>query len=255
MRFSCLASGSSGNCFYIENNDCAILVDAGISAKQILERVISIGENANKLRGIFISHEHIDHIRGADVLARKLKIPIFSSKGTLKNAFVCSEESLLNNLEVGTKFYFNGFEITPIAKSHDAKEPISFIVKAEKTLSVLTDIGFGCKNISEAISNSDALILESNHDLDMLKNGKYPFFLKKRILSNEGHLSNFNSGILVMEHGKPKLKNIVLAHLSKENNRPEIALSTFSELIEQRKDLCPNILISNDYCPTKIIKI
>ena len=256
MEFSCLASGSSGNCFYVEEGKDSFLFDVGISAKQVVERLSFLGRDIGNLKGIFVSHEHTDHIRGVDVLARKLNIPIFTTKGTAKNSFLCSQTNLINTLGLKDIFTFNNLKIRLVSKSHDAEEPVSFIVESnKKTLSILTDIGYGCKNIIDAISKSDSIILESNHDIDLLKNGKYPYFLKKRILSEKGHLSNFNAGLLLLEHAKSQLNNVVLSHLSQENNTPDLAMDTISNLIKERKDLSPKISLSGRKTPSSLFKI
>jgi phosphoribosyl 1,2-cyclic phosphodiesterase len=257
MEFSCLASGSSGNCFFVNEGSSSILIDAGISAKQIVERLNVINKNPKTIKGIFISHEHSDHVRGIDVFARKFNIPIFATGGTIKHSFLCSDEKLINQIFPEKVFNFSGFKVIPIKKSHDAQEPVSFMIQdsRKKTLSVLTDVGFACNKVIKAISLSDSLILESNHDVEMLESGKYPYVLKRRILSDKGHLSNFQAGLLLMEHSKPGLNNIILSHLSLENNTEELALETISTLIKHRKDISPKIFISTRHRPTPLILV
>lgn len=244
MKIAALASGSSGNCFYVRNKDSSVLVDAGISCKQIIERLSLLGENPGNIKGIFVTHEHIDHIRGVDVLARTLNLPIFATQGTCKNGFLCSDESLINKIKDNETIKMAGMEIESFSKSHDASEPVSFQIKNGKTISIITDIGYACKNVQEAVSDSDFLVLEANHDIEMLENGPYPMFLKKRILSDTGHLSNLHSSICVLEHGSRKLKNLMLAHLSENNNHPHLALSCFRNLLKERKDLKPRLMLS-----------
>jgi len=255
MKLCCLASGSSGNCFYVENGDKAIIVDAGISSKQIFERMEIIRANPKKIQGIFISHEHTDHTRGADVLARTLGIPIFATKGTINNSSLCAEEGLIQTIKASELISLAGLEIEPISKSHDAEEPVSFVIRNKKTLSILTDIGYSCKNIADAINESDFLVMESNHDIKMLENGPYPYFLKKRILSDKGHISNLHSAISVLEHSRTHLKGISLAHLSRTNNTSKLAHSTFKTLLKERKDLSPQITVSTQDSPTEFFKI
>ncbi len=244
MRFAALSSGSCGNCFYVSERNSALLVDAGISCKQIFSRLADLGENPRKIKGIFVSHEHIDHIRGIDVLARTLNIPIFATSGTLKSEFICSQKDLLNKIKEDETVKLGGMEISAFSKAHDASQPVSFQIKNGKTISVITDIGYACKNVQEAVQDSDFLVMESNHDIQMLEEGPYPHFLKKRILGDMGHLSNLHSSLCVLEHGSRKLKNLMLAHLSAVNNTPELALSCFRNLLKERTDLKPRLLLS-----------
>ncbi len=244
MKFSALSSGSSGNCFYVSNRDSAILIDAGISCKQIVEKLAYLGESPTKIRGIFVTHEHIDHTRGVDVFAREFNIPIYATKGTIKNSFLCSDENLINNIKNDETTLVGGMEVEAFSKAHDVSDPVSFRVSNGKTISVITDIGHSCENVAESISDSDFLVMEANHDLTMLENGPYPLFLKKRIASDVGHISNLHSGLAVLEHGKSRLKNVVLAHLSEKNNTPLMALSTFNSLIRERRDFHPKVSLS-----------
>jgi len=244
MKVAALSSGSCGNCFYVLHKDSAILVDIGISCKQVVERLASLGENAEKVKGVFITHEHTDHIKGADVFARKFNVPIFATKGTIRNGFLCSNEGLINEIKSNENFKIAGLNVEAFSKSHDASEPVSYTIRNDKTLSIITDIGHACKNVTENVNDSDFLILEANHDLNMLERGPYPYFIKQRIGSDIGHLSNLHSGLCVMEHGARKLKNIMLAHLSEINNVPQLAFNTFSSLVKERMDLKPNILLS-----------
>lgn len=257
MEFCALASGSSGNCFYVKEGDSAILIDAGISAKQITERLSHINQSPELIEGIFVTHEHIDHIRGIDVFARRYGIPIYITKGTLESSFVCRDEELLNVIKNNECIKINGLNIEAFSKSHDAADPVSYSIEAkDRKLSVITDIGFGCKSVIEHVECSDSLILESNHDIDMLQNGPYPAYLKQRIASDLGHISNYDASLLVLEHAKRKMNNIVLSHLSENNNKEEIALKTMKSLLKNRKDLKNlKICISGRHKPTKLISI
>jgi phosphoribosyl 1,2-cyclic phosphodiesterase len=236
FEISVLASGSSGNCFYIGSEKGDILVDAGISCRQVSKRLEIIGKNIQSIMGIFVTHEHIDHIRGLNVLSRRHNIPIFINKGTLSTSYSSLNE--VNLFKKDEEIDLNGIKILPFSKSHDANDPVSFIIKNnDKKISVITDIGFCCENVKNAVKESDVIILESNHDISMLKNGPYPFYLKQRILGNGGHLSNYDAALAVLEHGNKKLQHVLLAHLSKINNTPQTALDTFNSIIEERSDL------------------
>lgn len=255
MKISALSSGSSGNCFYVSEKDKAILIDCGISYKQVLEKLSSLRQNPRNIKAIFVTHEHTDHVSGVDVLVRNLKIPVYATKGTCKNSFLCSREDLINEIKNDKTIKLAGMEISAFSKSHDASEPVSFRINNGKTISIITDIGYACKSVCESVSDSDFLVLESNHDISMLENSPYPDFLKRRIASNIGHLSNLHSSLCVLEHGTRKLKNVVLAHLSAVNNTPELALSCFKNLLKERRDLKPRIFISERDKATGVIRV
>jgi phosphoribosyl 1,2-cyclic phosphodiesterase len=236
FEVSVLASGSSGNCFYIGTEKANILIDAGISARQISERLKSIGRRIEDIHGIFMTHEHADHIKGIETISRKYNIPVFVNKGTLANSFLDMGD--INFIKTDEDFDFNGLKILPFSKSHDAADPVSYLIKnGSKKLSVITDAGYCCHNIIDSIRESDLVILESNHDPYMLKNGNYPELLKKRIASDLGHLSNYQASLAVLEHGSRKLQHVLLAHLSLNNNTPTIALKTFNAIMCERHDL------------------
>lgn len=247
MKVAALSSGSCGNCFYISDGKNGLLVDVGISCKKIIENLCALGENPWDVRGVFVTHEHTDHTRGVDVFARKFNVPIYATQGTIKNSFLSSNENLVVPIKKEDLVMINGFEISSFGKSHDASQPVSFSIRDKmegKKVCVITDIGHACKNVIENVGEADFLIMESNHDLKMLNDGPYPYFLKRRIASDEGHLSNLDSGLCVLEHGHKKLKRVMLAHLSKTNNTPLAALTTFNSLINERKDLNPQVNIS-----------
>lgn len=254
MKLSALSSGSVGNCFYINHHQTGVLVDVGISCKQVVDRLVDLKQDPNKIKGIFITHEHSDHIRGVDVLARKFNIPIFATKGTINNCFLCSNEELIHEIKGGEIMKLGDMEIQGFSKSHDAVQPISYQIKNDKVISIITDIGHACKNVIENVNDSDMLIIESNHDLRMLEEGPYPYFLKKRINSEIGHLSNLHSALCVLEHAKKGLKHVMLSHLSEINNTPELAFNTFNSLMKERVDLNPRISLSLRY-PTGLFKV
>ncbi|MBD3163985.1 MBL fold metallo-hydrolase [Candidatus Woesearchaeota archaeon] len=255
FEVSVLASGSSGNCFYIGSDQGDILIDAGLSCGQIEERLELIRKNINNISGIFITHEHIDHIRGIETLSHKYNIPIYLNKGTLINSFL--DMGNINIIRTDQEIDFNGLKILPFAKSHDASEPVSFLIKNKnKKISIMTDIGFCCENVIENVRESDLIILESNHDLNMLKNGPYPYFLKKRIASQRGHISNYEAALLILEHANKKMQHVLLSHLSMNNNTPELALKTFNSIVNERSDLKKlKAWLTYRHRPTDLIKI
>lgn len=255
MEISALASGSSGNCFYVENEGNAVLIDAGISAKQIVERLMNLKKSVEKIRGIFITHEHGDHVRGVDVFARQFQVPVFATKKTAKNCFLCSQEDLINHIKNNEIVDLGGMKIEAFSKPHSCVDPVSYNIFNGKRVSVITDVGYASQNIIDNVSDSDFLCLESNHDEMMLECGPYPYFLKKWIKSNEGHLSNLQSALCVLEYANKKLGHIILSHLSQINNKPELALDTFNFLLKERKDLHAKISVSERFNATPLFKV
>lgn len=254
MEICVLASGSSGNCFYVENKNKAILIDSGISCKQIVERLKMVGKDVLKIKGIFISHEHSDHVKGADVFVRKFHVPIFLTKKTFENCFFSFDEDFLNIINNNSIIDLCDMEIEAFSKSHNCPDPISFNIHNGKQVSIITDVGYACDNVIRSISTSDFLCIESNYDEEMLENGQYPYFLKKWIKSDIGHLSNNQAALGVLENASTRLRNIVLSHLSKNNNTTKLAFDSF-KILKQRKDLNPEIFVSEREIPTKIFKI
>lgn len=236
FEVSVLASGSSGNCFFIGTDKGDILIDAGISCRQTYCRLDKIGKSINDIKGIFITHEHIDHIKGLDTISKRFNIPVFVNRGTIENSFIDMGE--FNLFKTGQEVDLNGLKILPFSKSHDAAEPVSFLIRnGTKKISIITDAGFCCDNIKNSLKESELIILESNHDLEMLRNGPYPAFLKQRILGEKGHLSNYEAGLAVLENANKKLQHVLLAHLSLNNNTPQRAMQTFNSIIAERSDL------------------
>ncbi|MFO7570713.1 MAG: MBL fold metallo-hydrolase [Smithellaceae bacterium] len=246
MKIAAIASGSNGNCYYIEQGDSAVLVDAGISAGEIFERMSRLGLSMSKLRGVFISHEHADHIRGIDVLSRKYGVAVFMTEKTYASYGNIIEDTRLNFFSPGQTVICGEISVHPFLKSHDAAEPCSFSISGgERNVLVLTDIGLACENVILHLKHTDAVFLESNYDDDMLQSGDYTAHLKKRIASDVGHLSNTQAARLIVEHASSKLKHVFLSHLSGNNNTPELALSTFCHFMTQRKDLTPEVILTS----------
>lgn len=232
MRFVSIASGSSGNCIYAGTENSHILIDAGISAKRIEQGLNEIGIKGSELDGIFVTHEHSDHIRGLGVLARKYQKPIYGTKETLEEIERCSslgnfDTDLLTPILADTDFEMKDLKIHPFRVDHDAANPVAYrIQNNKKSVAVATDMGHYDQYIIDNLQNLDALLLESNHDVRMLETGPYPYYLKKRILGDHGHLSNENAGRLLCQILHDGLKHIFLGHLSKENNYEELAYET-----------------------------
>lgn len=232
MRFVSIASGSSGNCIYAGTEKSHVLIDAGISAKRIEKGLFELGLKPSELNGICITHEHTDHTKGLGVLARKYGIPIYATEGTLReirNTKSLGEydESLLRPLRPDVVLSIGDMDILPFHIDHDAADPVAYRIQAEhKSLAVATDLGHYNQYTIDHLLDLDAVLLESNHDLRMLQTGPYPYYLKRRIMSDHGHLSNENAGRLLNCILNDKLKYVLLGHLSKENNLPELAFET-----------------------------
>jgi phosphoribosyl 1,2-cyclic phosphodiesterase len=231
VEICALASGSNGNCYYIGNNEEALLIDAGLSFKQILHRMEARALDPKKIKAIFITHEHGDHVRGARVTGKKLDVPVYMTRGTHAAAFrtwkPISYLPILDNVPVEV----GGFAVFPILKNHDAVEPTSFRVACNGiSIGVFTDIGAPCDNVKSHLQQCHALFLEANYDQQMLKVGPYPYHLKVRIDSTRGHLSNSQAFELLKEHAHAELRCVFLSHLSAENNTPELALNEFKPL-------------------------
>ncbi|MGA2782966.1 MAG: MBL fold metallo-hydrolase [Smithella sp.] len=256
MKIASIASGSNGNCYYLENDNDAILIDAGISTKQIVHRMTNIGLSMSKVRAVFISHEHTDHVRGLDVLSRKYSIPVFITRKTYSSYGKTIREPLLNFFSPGKQVKIGKIHVNPFLKSHDAAEPCSFSVSSErKNVAVMTDIGLKCSNVISHIKDADAIFLESNYDDDMLQTGPYPSYLKVRISSDLGHLSNTQAGMIALEYASPRLKHVFLSHISENNNTPELALHTFNNFIKQKKDLKPELFIASRHKESSLVSL
>ena len=232
MRLCSIASGSSGNCIYVGDDSTHLLVDAGISKKRVEEGLHTLGVKGEELSGILVTHEHIDHIQGLGVFSRKYKIPIYGTRGTLEGIRCCNAlgklpDGLLCEVRVDETLVLGGMKICPFSISHDAREPSGYrIENQEKSVAVATDLGIYDEYTVESLKCMDALLLEANHDINMLQVGPYPYYLKQRILGNRGHLSNELSGKLLSRLLHDNLKAVVLGHLSKENNLAELAYET-----------------------------
>jgi phosphoribosyl 1,2-cyclic phosphodiesterase len=231
LEICAIASGSNGNCYYIGNKKDAILIDAGISCKQILLRLKEKNLDSEKVKAVFISHEHSDHVRGARVLAKRLNVPVYFTAKTFHASYKNMLPAYPRFFEPGTALNVGEFTIHPFLKNHDASEPCSFRVEyAGKNVGVFTDIGEPCENVTFHLGLCDAVFMESNYDEEMLRTGPYPYYLKQRVASSNGHLSNRQALNLLEESAGVQLKCVFLSHLSAENNTPELALSTLQPL-------------------------
>ena len=232
MRFCSIASGSSGNCIYVGSDNTHVLVDIGISGKKMETGLNSLELTGRDLDGILITREHSDHIKGLGVISRKYGIPIYATAGTVDamvrtNALGKIPEGIFHEIQEDEPFMINDLKVNPFTIPHDAAQPVGYRLEHEgHSVGIATDLGKYNDYIIENLQGLDALLLEANHDIRMLQVGKYPYYLKQRILGDRGHLSNENAGRLLCRLLHDNLKAIFLGHLSRENNYEELAYET-----------------------------
>lgn len=237
MEYCSLMSGSWGNCHYIRAGETRIMVDAGQSGKRILSNLAAAGCGDGKdLSGILVTHAHRDHVIGVGILARKLKIPVYATEGTwFEMEALAGEipETLRRRIGTEDRWQIGELELESFPTSHDALESIGFVLRHGQTrLGIATDCGVFTSRMERRLSNLDGLVLEANHDLEMLRRGSYPEYLKRRIAGVEGHLSNGDAASSLRKILGPQTRQVVLAHLSEENNCPHIALHTIQNVLE-----------------------
>jgi len=235
IRFSVLASGSSGNACYVESDNARILIDAGLSAREIERRLGQVGVSPSSLNGLIVTHEHSDHIKGAGPLARRYELPVYINRKTLdtgrKNL---GKLSLPVIIETGQTLTINDLNVETFTKCHDAVDPVGVVLSLNGTkIGVATDLGRSTRLIEDRLKGCHALILEFNHDPVMLEQGPYPLYLKRRIKGRDGHLSNEKAGDLLKAVCHDNLKQVVLAHLSEKNNLPEKAYQEAAGVLEK----------------------
>ena len=237
LKFCSLASGSSGNCNYVEGNEVRILVDAGLSGKKIQQLLDDIEVDPSSIDYIFITHEHSDHIKGVGVLSRRFDIPVYANQRTWESIGHAMGKISIENrrvFETNEKFFLGDVEVLPFDIYHDAAEPVGYtFTKDNKKVSLLTDTGMVCERIKGTIKDSDVILIEANHDVKMVTYGAYPYYLKRRILSDEGHISNETCGEVIKEINDGTDQIYFLAHLSNENNTPKLAYDTVVDILAQ----------------------
>jgi len=224
-----LNSGSNGNCYYIGNEHDAVLIDAGISCRETEKRMKRLGLNIRKVKAIFISHEHNDHIKGLVTLSKKYQLPVYITHGTHKQARIRLEKNLICRFQANESVQIGDLSIKAFSKFHDAGDPHSFTVSFDKvTIGVFTDLGRACTQLVQHFKKCHAAFLEANYDEEMLMNGSYPYHLKKRITNGHGHLSNTESLELFRKHRPTFMTHLILSHLSENNNDPVLVKALFS---------------------------
>ncbi|TFJ91981.1 MBL fold metallo-hydrolase [Lentibacillus salicampi] len=238
LRFSVLASGSTGNAFYIESDKQRLLVDAGLSGKQMDRLFGEITVNPKGLDGILVTHEHSDHIKGLGIIARKYNLPIYANEKTWQ-----AMEDAIGTISLDQKFHFGmeeiktfgDIEVESFGVSHDAAEPMFFTFRNdEKKVALVTDLGYVSERIKRTVEDADAYIFEANHDVSMLRMGRYPWNVKRRILGDSGHVSNEDSGLALSDLITNRTSRIYLAHLSQDNNMKDLARMSVDHILKER---------------------
>ncbi len=246
-----LGSGSNGNCYFIGNSSEAILVDAGISCRETVLRMSRLGLSMDRVKAIFVSHEHADHISGIRVLSKKYRLPVYITPDTLRSSGRILEKEHIRHFSIEEPVTIGELSIKAFKKCHDAIDPHSFMISSRGiNIGVFTDIGNACKQVITHFSQCDAAFLESNYCENMLRDGNYPFILKKRISGGDGHLSNSQALELFTKYRGKQLQYLILSHLSENNNNPSIVEQLFSRVAGDT-----HIVIASRYKETEVFEI
>lgn len=264
MQLYSIASGSSGNCIYAGTDKEGILFDAGVSMKRIREGLEAEGLSFEQVKAICITHEHSDHISGLGPVLRKVPIPVYATAGTIhaiweKSNMANISTELFHSIAPGEEWELAGGLVRPFSISHDAADPVCYTMEKDgKKIGIATDTGCYDDKMIDSLGECDTLLLEANHDINLLQVGNYPYSLKMRILSDRGHLSNDMSARLIKEVLHHGLQHIVLGHLSKENNFPELAYNTVSYELEKSetwRELSTELSVASRDVPSPAIQI
>ena len=249
LYIASLNSGSNGNCYYIGNSTEAVLVDVGISCTETEKRMRQLGLSMKMVKAIFVSHEHTDHIKGVSTLANKYKLPVYITKETAQGLRLIRQLSI--PFTANEPVNIGGLSIVPFTKHHDAADPHSFIISHEGvTVGIFTDIGKACTQVTHYFSQCHAVFLEANYDEELLEKGGYPIYLKNRIRGDEGHLSNKQALQLFNDHRPAFMTHLLLSHLSKDNNNPQLVTELFTNISNGVE-----IIIASRYEPTVVYTI
>lgn len=256
MKICSLASGSKGNCLYLETGDTRVLIDAGLSLRETLLRMEALGIQAERIHAVLVTHEHIDHIRSAGSFARKFKIPVIASHLLHRKSEKNFKKAQVIEFESGGCFSFRDTSIDPFPITHDSCDPVGFLLESrEGRCGSATDLGIVTRLVTDKLSGCRALNLESNHDPDMLMNGPYPWELKQRIKSRHGHLSNEDSLALLHDLAHDGLEALVMAHLSEVNNHPDHVVRSSESFLRDQNLCAPRVVIGNQYHASSLIEI
>ena len=246
-----LNSGSNANCYYIGNDNEAVLIDAGLSCRETEKRMNRLTLSMDKVKAIFISHEHSDHVTGLAGISKKYQLPVYITEATFGNCKVSIEETQVQHFQETKSVSIGNLKITSFKKNHDAADAHSFMVSGYGVnVGIITDIGFACKKVIKYFGQCHAAFLESNYCDTMLANGNYPYYLQERISSDVGHLSNAQAVELFKHYRSAHLQLLILSHLSKNNNKPELVENMFTPHAEATK-----IIVASRYEASPVFRI
>lgn len=252
MRVNVLSSGSKGNTTYIEAGDTRILIDCGNSCKYIVDKLRKMEIERDSIDAIFITHTHIDHVKGLKVFTKKHNIDVYVTQGMINDL------DYLDNYQIitGDTIHLKDLSIDMFKTSHDTPDSVGYIIKNnDKSIVYVTDTGYINKKYYGILTNHDMYIFESNHDIEMLNNSSYPFKVRQRILGDKGHLSNYDSARYLSSFIGDKTKCVVLAHLSEENNTAELAYNTLKDKLNDNNINLDNIIIAKQDCETELLEV
>ncbi len=256
MKICSLASGSKGNCLYLETGDARVLIDAGLSLRETLLRMETVGIDAGGVDAVLVTHEHIDHIRSAGSFARKFKVPVVASHLVHRKSEKYFKKTQVIEFESGCSFDFRSISIDPFPITHDSCDPVGFLLESrEGRCGSATDLGIVTRLVADKLRGCRALNLESNHDVDMLMNGPYPWELKQRIRSRHGHISNEESLALLHDLAHAGLEALVMAHLSEVNNHPDHVVRSTESFLRNQNVCSPQIVIGDQCHAGALIEI
>lgn len=246
-----IGSGSNGNCYYVGNDQEAVLIDAGLTCRETEKRMRRLDLSMDKVKAIFISHEHGDHIKGLEVISKKYRLPVYITPATLQHSRLRLDASLVYPFVQYTPVRIGGLAVHPFPKQHDAADPHSFNVSCNGiTVGIFTDIGAPCLHVIDHFTQCHAAFLEANYDEAMLENGRYPIHLKRRISGDAGHLSNRQALELFLAHRPSFMSHVLLSHLSQDNNSPELAGNLFNSSCRNTK-----VVVATRYSETPVYHI
>lgn len=256
MRICSLASGSKGNCLYLETGETRLLVDAGLSLRETTARLLQVGIQPETVHGVLVTHEHLDHIRSAGSFARRYRVPVLVSYATRQAAASYLNKAPLVEFETGYAFAFRDCLVDPFPVTHDCCDPVGFLVEShEGRFGSATDLGMITRLVRDKLQGCRAMNLEANHDPEMLLNGPYPWHLKQRIKSRHGHISNQESLELLHELAHDGLEALVMAHLSEVNNHPDKVAATTASFLKDQNRCAPRIVIGDQYQAGPVLEI
>jgi len=255
VKLSVLASGSRGNSIYVATEKVALLIDAGLSARAIEERLQAIGASAAELDGLVVTHEHLDHVRGIGTLSRRYGLPVYVNEQTYRHLpDVVGELADRVEFVTGQSFAIADLDVHPFAISHDAVDPVGLtLVNGITKVGICTDLGVATRLVYHHLQRCQALVLEANHDLEMLKNGPYPWALKQRIRSRAGHLSNEETGEILAAVLNEDLREVILAHLSETNNCPQTAVKSLRTCLAEHRCQHWRLQVACQHRPTEML--